>query len=38
MFQEFSLQRMQILPARHTLDRLDLVAFCLDRKHQARAD
>ena len=29
---------MQIVPARHALDRLDLVAFCLDRKHQARAD
>src|SRR5712691_8542399 len=38
MFQEFSLQRMQIVPARHPLDGLDLVAFCLDRKHQARAD
>src|SRR5262245_61752254 len=38
MFQEFSLQRMQIVPARHALDRLDPVAFGLDRKHQARAD
>src|SRR5216683_6294205 len=38
MFQEFSLQRMQIVPARHALDGLDLVASCLDRKHQARAD
>src|SRR6516165_10783428 len=38
MFQEFSLQRMQIVPARHALDRLNLVAFRLDRKHQACAD
>src|SRR5215470_15136471 len=38
MFQEFSLQRMQIVPARHALDRLDRAAFGLDRKHQARAD
>src|SRR5215472_120540 len=38
MFQEFSLQRMQVVPARHALDRLNLVAFRLDRKHQARAD
>jgi hypothetical protein len=29
---------MQITPARHAFDRLDLVAFCLDRKHRARAD
>src|SRR5215475_4811148 len=27
MFQEFSLQRMQIVSARHALDRLNLVAF-----------
>jgi hypothetical protein len=29
---------MQIVPARHALDRLDPVAFRLDRKHQAGAD
>src|SRR5262249_6518801 len=38
MLQEFSLQRMQFMPARHALDRVNLVAFRLDRKHQARAD
>src|SRR5215831_11059421 len=38
VFQEFLLQRMQSVPARHALDGLDLVAFGLDRKHQARAD
>jgi aerobic-type carbon monoxide dehydrogenase small subunit (CoxS/CutS family) len=31
MFQEFSLQRMQIVPVRHALDCLNLVVFCLDR-------
>jgi hypothetical protein len=38
MFQDFSLQRMQIVATRHALNRLDLVAFSLNRKHQARAD
>src|SRR2546430_1402578 len=38
MFQEFSLQWMQILPARHSLDSLDRAAFGFHRKHQARAD
>src|SRR5712671_5246149 len=38
MFQEFSLQRMEIMAARHALDSLDRAAFGLDRKHQARAD
>src|SRR5271168_4318043 len=38
MFQEFSLQRMQKVPARHALDRLDRVALGLDGEHQARAD
>src|SRR5215467_3502237 len=38
MFEEFSLQWMQIVPAPHTLDRLNFVAFGLDRQHQARAD
>jgi hypothetical protein len=38
MFQEFSLQRMQLVPARHTLDSLDRAAIGLHRKHQAGAD
>jgi hypothetical protein len=38
MLQEFSLQRMQVLPARHALDGLDRAALRLHRKHQARAD
>jgi hypothetical protein len=38
MFQEFSLQRMQIVPARHALDSVDRAAFGLYRKDEARAD
>src|SRR5436190_18603669 len=38
MLQEFSLQRMQKVPARHALDRLDRVSLGLDGEHQARAD
>src|SRR6516225_11395589 len=38
VLQEFPLQRMEIMAARHALDRLDGAAFGLDRKHQARAD
>src|SRR6202030_4406722 len=38
MFQEFSLQRMQIVPTRHALDRLDRVALGLDGEYEARAD
>src|SRR5262245_57551701 len=38
MLEEFSLQRMQIVPARHAFDRLDRAAFGLHGEHQARAD
>src|SRR4029077_12140107 len=38
VFQEFLLQRVQIVPARHAFNSLDRAAFRLDSQHQARAD
>ena len=38
MLKEFSLQGVEIVALRQTLDGLDRVAFGLDREHQARTD